>query len=197
MKLKLYFEEYMHTISKSFEFDYAHRVWTQQLNKERSLNSECICKHIHGHRGKFTIHFTRDNLKNGMVTDFKNLEFIKKIIDDYLDHKFIIDLNDPLFKTFIYIGDSSFAGVRPLFRNLVYKVDDIEVKLGQRIFFDYVDKYPIHVKEYYDSFVIVNFVPTSENLCQWFYESISPFFIDCEVSKVEFSETPKTMASYG
>ena len=60
-----------------------------------------------------------------------------------------------------------------------YKVDDIEVFLGKSVYFDYEDKYPIQVKEYFDSFFIVDFIPTSENLCQWLYESLSLFFIDC------------------
>ena len=36
-----------------------------------------------------------------MVTDFKHLNWFKQFIDDVLDHKFVLDINDPLFSTLL------------------------------------------------------------------------------------------------
>ena len=40
-------------ISKEFEFCYGHRVWSQTLNTEFSLDGCLKCRHLHGHQGKF------------------------------------------------------------------------------------------------------------------------------------------------
>ena len=91
----------MWEISKEFDFCYGHRVWSQSLNVEFSLDSCLMCRHLHGHQGKVIVYLKSDSLKSGMVTDFKHLNWFKKFLDDVIDHKFIIDINDPLFKTLL------------------------------------------------------------------------------------------------
>lgn len=88
-------------ISKSFDFCYGHRVWSQELNPDYSLDSCLKCRHLHGHQGQVVIYLEAQKLENGMVTDFKHLSWFKAFLDDVLDHKFIIDINDPLFETLI------------------------------------------------------------------------------------------------
>ena len=88
-------------ISKEFDFCYGHRVWSQTLNPEFSLDSCLKCRHLHGHQGKILVYLEADELHNGMVTDFKHLNWFKQFIDDVLDHKFILDVNDPLFSTLL------------------------------------------------------------------------------------------------
>jgi len=83
-------------ISKEFEFDFGHRVWSQSLNKEFSLENSCKCRFFHGHRGKIVVFLSSESLTNGMVTDFKHLNIFKKFVDDVLDHKFIFDIKDPV-----------------------------------------------------------------------------------------------------
>ena len=85
----------MWTIDKSFNFEMGHRVWQQELNNpELSISTECACKHLHGHSYELKVFLKSNTLdKSSMLTDFKNLNFMKKFIDESLDHKFMIDIN--------------------------------------------------------------------------------------------------------
>ncbi len=61
-------------IDKAFNFSYGHRVWTQTLNSEFSLDSQCTCRHKHGHEGLVKVYLSGNTLEQtGMVTDFKHL----------------------------------------------------------------------------------------------------------------------------
>ncbi|QKF72476.1 6-carboxy-5,6,7,8-tetrahydropterin synthase [Aliarcobacter faecis] len=171
----------MWEISKEFDFCYGHRVWSQSLDVEFSLDSCLMCRHLHGHQGKIIIYLKSDSLKSGMVTDFKHLNWFKKFLDDILDHKFIIDINDPLFETLIPNID---------------KKDLIAFKEGYKI----VDTKPFKAEllELYESYIVVNFVPTSENLSAWFLKIAQEKMkkIDIKVSKIEFLETPKSKSTF-
>lgn len=153
-------------ISKEFHFDYGHRVWSQVLEEEYALTRKCKCKFLHGHSGRIVVHLIAPKLKDGMVTDFNNLAWLKKFIDDNIDHKFIIDRHDPLFGSMMAAANG----------------------VNDRIVF----------KEYEDSFYVIDFVPTSENLAKWIFELVqermSPLGV--EVSKVEWWETPKSRSIY-
>ena len=140
-------------ISKEFDFCYGHRVWSQTLDKEFSLD-ECLkCRHLHGHQGKILVYLEAEALNNGMVTDFKHLNWFKQFIDDILDHKFILDINDPLYSTLL---------------PLVEKNELVKFEEGYSI----VDltkfaNEEIHIKELYEAYIIVDLVPTSEHLSAW------------------------------
>lgn len=147
-----------------------------------------------GHSYKAKIGLQSENLKNGMVTDFKHLNFVKEFIDNFLDHKFMIDRNDPLFDTifpeFDEIQKFNSSAIKSEFK---FKYIDIS-KLKD---FDDV------AKEHIESFVIVDFVPTSENICKFLYEFINAKmqdFLESEnikVAFVELWETPKSHCVYG
>ncbi|XPV68120.1 MAG: 6-carboxytetrahydropterin synthase [Halarcobacter sp.] len=170
-------------ISKSFDFCYGHRVWSQELNKEYSIDSCLKCRHLHGHQGKIIVYLEASNLKNGMVTDFKHLNWFKAFLDDVLDHKFIIDLNDPLYPTLL----PHFNKKELIKFDEEYFVPDL-TKLKDE---------PIHIKEMYEGYVLVDFVPTSENLSAWFLNITSKKMknLGVRVSKVEFLETPKSKST--
>ena len=53
---------------------------------------------------------------------------------------------------------------------------------------------PIHIKEMYEGFIIVDFVPTSENLSAWLLNIVTLKMakIDVQVSHLEYFETPKS-----
>jgi len=168
-------------ISKQFDFCYGHRVWSQELNTEYSLDDCLMCRHLHGHQGKVLVHMESENLENGMVTDFKHLNWFKKFLDDTIDHKFIIDINDPLFPTLLpHYKDK---------KNLVemkenYLIPDLNLVKNEEV----------QIREMYEGFIIVDFVPTSENLSAWLLKIVQKKMarIGIKVSHLEYFETPKS-----
>ena len=115
-----------------------------------------------------------------MVTDFKHLNWFKAFLDDVLDHKFILDINDPLFQTLLphYKSDELIK-----FPEGYYTPDLTKIK----------DE-PTHIKEMYEGYILVDFVPTSENLSAWFLQIAQKKMneLGIKVASVEFAETPKS-----
>lgn len=168
-------------ISKQFDFCYGHRVWSQELNPEFALDECLMCRHLHGHQGKILVHLEGDKLESGMVTDFKHLNWFKKFLDDVLDHKFIIDINDPLFETLLpHFQDKNNLHTM----DEGYMIPDLTIIKDEKI----------HIKELYAGYVIVDFVPTSENLSAWLLKIVQNKMdkIDIKVSHLEYFETPKS-----
>lgn len=175
----------MHTIAKEFGFDYGHRVHVQKLNTDYSLDNACVCRHLHGHRGTVRVFLEAEELnEEAMVTDFKHLNWFKKFLDDVIDHKFIIDKNDPLYNRIV--GED----IR-LKRNVIdgqtYWVPSL---------IDFATGTPLY--EYYEGLVIVDFVPTSENLSKWLFKIVSERMkgLGVKCSRIQFFETPKSQANY-
>lgn len=176
----------MWTIKKEFHFEYGHRVWNQVLDGKYSIDDKCVCRHLHGHSGVVTVYLEGKELKDGFITDFKHLNFFKEFLDNDIDHKFIIDSNDPLIKQIFPALIANW--VRNDFDQNFLMYKKINIDIG----------WTTEIKEYFESFVIVDFVPTSENLCKWFYDiiEVSMKQLNVKVNKIEFNETKKTGASY-
>ncbi len=180
-------------ISKQFNFAYGHRVWVQKLESEFALDRKCVCRHLHGHEAEVHVHLEGDELDpQGMVTDFLHLSWLKKFFDQTVDHKFIIDINDPLYQNLVNrycVGNTTMAAV---------KVPGTDHVAGWII-----DQGP-HADpstpefEYLESFFIVDFIPTSENLSKWVYELTTPKMakLGVKVGEVEWWETPKSCSRY-
>lgn len=181
----------MFEISKSFEFCYGHRVWKQKLDASCSLDSKCACRALHGHNGVLTITLVGEELdpERDMVIDYKELNWFKRFVDDTLDHKMILDISDPSneesfpeldFKTFKEFHQENEGTIRVEVNSLFGKIS-----LGRR--------------EVLEGLVFVDFCPTSENFARWIHgivkEKLS-HFINIKSLKVQFSETPKTTATY-
>lgn len=175
----------MFEISKSFEFCYGHRVWKQKLNSCYSLDSKCACRALHGHNGVLTVTLVGEELdpERGMVIDYKELNWFKKFIDENLDHKMVIDADDPL---------------RSVIFPLSFNSELIEESGGCRKVQDFIDS-SLPIKEMYEGLVLVPFCPTSENFAKWIHGLVkvkmSPF-MNINSLKIQFSETPKTTATY-
>ncbi|MCT7548415.1 6-carboxytetrahydropterin synthase [Aliarcobacter butzleri] len=168
-------------ISKEFDFCYGHRVWSQTLNIDFSLDACLKCRHLHGHQGKVIVYLESNELNNSMVTDFKHLNWFKAFLDDVLDHKFILDINDPLFSTLV--------------PNI--KKEDL-IKFDEGYFSINLTNFKNEQLELYESYVVVDFVPTSENLSAWFLKIVQEKMngLNIKVSKIEFLETPKSKSTF-
>ena len=158
-----------------------HRVWSQRLDHpELSIETECACKHLHGHSYEAKVFVGANELDDTqMVVDFKNLNFMKKFLDEELDHKFMVDVNDPNFD--IITGMSDNLAETPNFTNLgeLLPSDDDRVQLHR------------------SSFVLVNFVPTSENICKYLkIYAQDRIGTVADVTAVELWETKKSHARY-
>ena len=194
------------TIDKQFDFCFGHRVWSQDLNTKYSLDGCLACRHLHGHQGKVKLFLGANELQKGMVTDFKHTNIFKKWLDDIMDHKFIIDMNDPLFNSMcnelVFEGCMDDAMSHTIhdqnynfWRFTERYVDEVLAS------FDFqhlstAEKQAIHEK--YEGLIIVDFVPTSENLCKWWYEVANKMLngLGIDVVAVEYWETPKSHCRY-
>ena len=65
-----------------------------------------------------------------------------------------------------------------------YKIPDLTILKNE----------PIHIIEMYQGFIIVNFVPTSENISAWLLKIVNKKMkkLNIKVSHIEFYETPKS-----
>lgn len=177
-------------ITKRFDFCYSHRVWAQKLDVGLSCGAKSKCRYLHGHNGEVEITLTGNNLNDqGMILDFVELNFFKKFLDETVDHKFIIHKDDPLFTRLIPECGYNEPGF--LFHREGFSTVDVK-NLPQEI------KSKPELVELYESYVIVDFIPTSESISQWFYEIISNTLKDfkIKVKSVKFFETPKSNSNY-
>jgi 6-pyruvoyltetrahydropterin/6-carboxytetrahydropterin synthase len=178
-------KQYKWEIDKEFHFEMGHRVWAQKLDHAHlSISTDCACKHLHGHSYAIKVLLGADELdQSAMVTDFKNLNFIKEFVDDVLDHKFMIDVNDPLFTR--VTGFKKPEG---------FEVADF-TNLGSLLLSNGVKDF--RDDDLIDSFVLVNFVPTSENICKYLKEYAQKTIGDvATVTALELWETKKSHCKY-
>jgi 6-pyruvoyltetrahydropterin/6-carboxytetrahydropterin synthase len=182
----------MFNIFKSFNIAYGHSVWKQTLRSKLAGNCKLACRHLHGHNADVVIHMEAESLDHkGMVLDFKEMSFIKKFLDDVVDHKMILDIGDPALKLFLQsldiTNDDSYA------HHLVYN-DDGQYYTVKKSFYSDLS---LREQEIYAGMIIVNFIPTAENLALWIYEYCqSKVEGIATVSKVQIFETPKACAEY-
>lgn len=182
----------MYTINKTFNIAYGHSVWAQSLNSKLSIETNCACKYFHGHNADVTIFVETEELDyKGMVLDFKELTFAKVFLDTIVDHKMIIDINDPALPQFF-----------PLFTHPLESI--VHVKEGdyylirKHLYKDLTER----EKQIYEGLIIVDFIPTAENLAKWIFMYVKEFINDARIShqvtvkKVQMWETPKCCAEY-
>lgn len=177
-----------YTIDKSFDFCYGHRVWSQELNIDFTENGDsCLaCRHLHGHQGKVKVFLSANSLQNGMVTDFKHLGWFKNFLDDTLDHKFIMDINDPLIPHEVpeLCKKNSLDIKRCIYKSENYYIPNLKyLKIKNKA-----------IIEKYEGMIFVDFVPTSENLTSWLLSIVQKKMskIDVDVIAIEYWETPKS-----
>jgi 6-pyruvoyltetrahydropterin/6-carboxytetrahydropterin synthase len=196
-----------HIIDKSFSFCYGHRVHNQRLDTRFTESGDaCLkCRHLHGHEGLVKIFLEEEipgeNIKKiGMVTDFKHLGWFKNFLDDVLDHKMILDIKDPLnSENLIWILDDD----ENIDKNLLiwfeenYYIPDMSKITESMVTWGSDIESPKNkaIREKYEGIVLVNFVPTSENLSAWLLEIAQKKMAELpnvKVTAIEYWETPKS-----
>lgn len=75
----------MYTIKKEFHFSSAHQL--------SGLPSTHPCSRLHGHNYILTVFLKSNEIdKVGFVQDYRELDIIKKYVDEVLDHQFLNDI---------------------------------------------------------------------------------------------------------
>lgn len=173
----------MYTINKSFDFCYGHRIWNQKLPAPQV----CKCRRLHEHESCVEVNLQSQKLMDGMVLDFNHLKPVKEFIDEVIDHKFFMDIDDPLLKQWLNMCHLSFE-------DLDYQESDTWWVCSSEI------TQPKSVAEWLHSLVIVDFVPTSENLSRWLNQQVRKMLImprEIEISVgITWHESAKSCASY-
>ena len=198
-----------HKISKSFSFAYGHRVWSQQLDSEFADNLQCACRHLHGHEGRVELTLAQkphptgyeQPLVRGMVTDFRHTEFLKRFLDSTIDHKFILDIDDPLKDQILGATGESSIELVPVYLERTNGSLTQSRLVGRKVLPTWLDAVPGYQQtpqeEYLESFFIVDFVPTSENLSKWLFDLVEwKMERMCAVESVDWWETAKSHSLY-
>jgi len=87
----------MFRVTREIEFCYGHRL----------LNYDGKCRFLHGHNGKAVIAIESEKLDDrGMVLDFSDIKrVVSRWIDDTLDHRMILNRNDPAVEVLQKMGE--------------------------------------------------------------------------------------------
>ncbi len=113
----------MFTVSREIDFCYGHRL----------LNYEGKCKHLHGHNGKAVITIAGDKLDSrGMVLDFSDIKTkISNWIDEHLDHKMIMNRNDPAVVLLEEMGEPMYlVDENPTAENIAKIIFEVTKEFG-------------------------------------------------------------------
>ena len=91
----------MYAVTKIIHFCYGHRL----------LNYEGKCRDLHGHNGKVEIELASERLDaRGMVRDFNEIKrSIQTWIDRELDHKMLLNRQDPILPALQRAGEAVFV----------------------------------------------------------------------------------------
>src|ERR1700686_2857550 len=91
----------MFRVTREIEFCYGHRL----------LDYAGKCRHLHGHNGRAVISLAAGQLDRlGMVMDFSQIKrVVSAWIDDQLDHKMLLNKNDPMLPLLRERGEPVFV----------------------------------------------------------------------------------------
>lgn len=100
------------------------------------------CAYIHGHNWSISLTFSAKELdRNGFIVDFGKLKYIKQWIEENLDHRCLLNIDDPCVNDFKYsdyfnlflVPDCSCEGLATflfqIFNLLVYNKEHGRVKV--------------------------------------------------------------------
>lgn len=113
----------MYRVTREIDFCYGHRL----------LNYEGKCRHLHGHNGKAIITIEADELDElGMVLDFGEIKrVVSEWIDENLDHKMILNRNDPAIPALKELGEPMYLiDANPTAESIAKVIYDVTKKAG-------------------------------------------------------------------
>lgn len=177
----------MHIFDKTLNFCYGHRVYSPELDIYPKENLQCKCKHLHGHEARVQIFLEFDIINVDTVLDCSSLDWLDQWINKFIDHRFIIDINDPLYARLINKDVEIVDVLLPdtgLFVGFVPKLDNIKKDALK--------------DDLYGSFFIVNFIPTFENLSSWIFGIVESKMkpLNINIVRVEWQCTYNSKISY-
>ena len=185
-------------ITKKINFVAGHRVHSQNLPKSLGPNK---CRFLHGHEYMLELFITSDLDESGMVLDFTFFNYLNDFIQRFIDHRFILDKNDPLFEAITGVTNNRLDWSKCLVYYTITAVDGklelISTDKQKSLFSKFNEHYEEFNNEHKQSFIIVDFVPTAENLCNWFVKifdrmkTIGLIPAKIQLSKIRLYETQK------
>ena len=113
----------MYRVTREIDFCYGHRL----------LNYEGKCRHLHGHNGRAVVTLELETLdEHGMVLDFSEIKnVICRWIDENLDHRMILHLNDPAVPLLQELGEPMhLIDTNPTAENIAKLIFDFTASRG-------------------------------------------------------------------
>jgi len=113
----------MFRVTREIRFCYGHRL----------LNYDGKCRHLHGHNGRAVITLEAAQLDSlGMVVDFTRIKrIVSAWINDTLDHKMILNKDDPALPSLRQQGEPVFVlDVNPTAENIAKVIYDYTAAQG-------------------------------------------------------------------
>jgi 6-pyruvoyltetrahydropterin/6-carboxytetrahydropterin synthase len=186
-------------VTKKINFVAGHRVHSQNLPKSLGPNK---CRFLHGHEYVLELFVTSDLDESGMVLDFTFFNYLNDFIQRFIDHRFILDINDPLFASITGVINNrldcrSKCLVHYTITEMDGKIELTSTDKEKSLFSTFNRYYREFNDEHKQSFIIVDFVPTAENLCYWFakvfdrMKTIGLIPANIQLSKIRLHETQK------
>jgi 6-pyruvoyltetrahydropterin/6-carboxytetrahydropterin synthase len=164
-------------VSKTLGFDAGHRV----------TNHKSKCRSVHGHRYTLTV-FVDGELSNagsseGMVEDFADIKStMVRLIESVFDHAFIMWCNDDVLMTINTVETTTGTDGRMTLQQLWQSSKPKQFR---------------HYRtEEFGNVVVMDKVPTAENLAELFFCILKDALTDATKSlvKIELWETPSSCA---
>ncbi len=207
-------------ISKVFNgLCYAHRVHCQDIRHALCTDGDTnACLRTHGHNGVAELTIGGNELSKGFVADFKELNFMKVVYDEMFDHRFVLDVNDPIADKlaqgkFMYAGEQGdlnnasilveVCGIEYLLpivpfevkgTDLIpfYRVGDLDTIATMHPEFARTDL------SHLEALSLVNYIPSSENFVKHMFELAQSVLAPYHITVVSSSwkETEKSTAVY-
>lgn len=85
----------MLSITKEFQFDAAHRLWSADLSEEQNLQIYGKCARLHGHAYRLQVTVSGTVREDGMILNFTELKsFVQSTIISRYDHSYLNELEE-------------------------------------------------------------------------------------------------------